>query len=96
MSKTIIITFNNGEIYEVPADIVAQSRAEYYSQIDGVEYGSDEYQKEYQYSYSDNYELLDWINNNMNWSDISKFAKRIDLVNYDYEKNFINADKKIG
>lgn len=91
--KSIIITFDNGEIYEVPVEIVAKSRTNYYAEIDGFEEGSEDYKREYDYSISDSYELKDWITSNMNWSDLSHVAKRIDSENkkYDYENQFIKA-----
>lgn len=97
-SKFIIIAFSDGD-YKIPADIIAKDRAKYYAELDS-ERGDGEYdeiyKEEYEYTMNDNYELIDWAENNMDWSDISDQAERISIsddVDHNYE--WINANKRV-
>lgn len=73
--RNIIINAPDGQYY-LPVDVVAHDRAIYYSQ------GSDDtYHEEYVYTLSDDYEIIDWLLNNMDWEDVSdqavKFTEKI-------------------
>ena len=96
MEKFIRISFSNGEKWDVPARIVAEERATYYSDIDGNPKNSPQWKEEYEYSLSEDFELEDWLNNNMNWSDVSEYARLVDGdSNYNYEDEFTNSEKEI-
>lgn len=62
--KYIVFSVRDGTTWGVPAEVVAESKAQYYSTIDAV------YQDEYDEAMSDDYELIDWAGNNMDWDDI--------------------------
>ena len=87
--KIIEITFEDGRVYGVPLSFVAEHRAKYYAKIDE----DTTYQEEYDYVMDDDYEGIDWIQNNMDWSD---FAVKTFLIHRpeeseDYEELFRNA-----
>lgn len=100
MTKQLRIVFSNGQIYEIPALLIASSRATYYA---GVDCGKDKtlkfedvFKKELKYSIEDDGELLDWASNNMNWSDVEAMAKLVgdqDRV-VDYQDEWINSESR--
>lgn len=95
--KQIEITFPNGEVWRVPAEVVAKDRAEYYSQLD-FEQGhtaskEDAYVEELNYALNDHGELLDYLQNNMDWTDVQAHAVRVEPTTkaYDYALMFDDA-----
>lgn len=60
----------NGHVWRVPLEAVADHRARYYAQRDP----DTTYQQEYDYVMEDEYEGLDWFQNNMDFSDIADKA----------------------
>jgi hypothetical protein len=94
MEKFIKIRFSNGEVYEIPADFIASERTNYYAtEVDGFTKDSAEWFEEYEFSLNNNYELEDWLTNNMNWSDIKDQAVLIkDETDYNYDDEFFEAE----
>lgn len=66
-----------GYTFQVDLDAVAKSRAEYYGKNDPEPDYDTTYKSEYEFTMTDNYEAIDWFQNNMNWSDIPDDNKRI-------------------
>lgn len=97
MSKFIRVFFSNGEVYDVPAEIIARERTNYYAiEVDGHEENSPEWKEEFEFSMSSSYELEDYMSNNMNWSDIKDKAILVEEESeFDYDQDFINAEKEI-
>ena len=80
--KVINIEFSNGEIFQIPAEVVANNRNDYYKEEEN-EIVDDSY---------DDYELYDWLQNNMDWDDIAAHAVRIEEVDEpDYNQMFRDA-----
>jgi hypothetical protein len=75
--KKLIIKFNKGMTYEVPAQIIAEDRAKYYATVDGYELDSQEWLDEVNAALDDDFMIFDWVENNMNWSDLEPYATRI-------------------
>jgi len=96
MGKHVRITFQNGESYDVPANIIAEDRATYYAcLVDGHEIESDEYYAEYENS-SHDYALTDWLENNMDWVDVKDYAVKVqEDESFNYEDDFAVADKEV-
>ena len=68
MNKIILIHTNVG-VYKVPAQAVAENRANYYAESDRFENWSKLYQEEIDYCLKNNYEIIDWMIWNSDWSD---------------------------
>ena len=83
--KKIEITFINGDKFEIVAETIAEMRTNYYAEKDGFKVGSAEWKEELEHSMND-YELKDWIQNNLDWKDISRYAMKVDEPKVDYEK----------
>ena len=91
------IRFPNGDIFRVPAKVIAENRADYYSEIDGYDIGSNEWVDQVEYAMDDEFELKDWLAGNMDWSDLEPHAEKIDeegALNY-YENNFSDAEIRL-
>ena len=84
------VTFSNGEVWEVPAQVVVDSRDENYKSDEEDTAGSIA-----DGGLSD-YEVTDWASNNMDWSDMVPYAKRVgDPPKIDYEGDWCNATKEV-
>lgn len=93
-SEDVVITFENGDVFTVPANVIALNRTEYYSSVDGFEKGSEEWDREFEHSMTTD-EILDWIQNDMNWSDLEPHATKVeDNDEPDYDHMFTRAQIK--
>ena len=95
---TIVVEFENLDTFHIDGDIIARARADYYAtEVDGHPHGCPEWGQEYEYSLSDDQELLDWLQNNMNWADIAEHATKVERVHArpDYEEMWGNADVEV-
>lgn len=89
--KYLRVTMPDGSRWDVPAGLIAANRAAYYADQ------GDNYEEEYDYTMSDDYQLTDWAANNMNWSDVQHVAVEVaregDAV--DYQEGWVNGEKEI-
>lgn len=77
-SRTITITFPNREEYILPAYIVANHRTEFYAEKENFEKGSRTWHLEFDLFMKDTEELIDWLENNMDWEDVEMYATKIE------------------
>lgn len=90
--KTVRVTFSNGEVWDIPAAVIADARAVYYEDRDP----NTTYTDEFCFTMGDNSELLDWASNNMNWEDVKEEARLVsNPESIDYESEWINAHREI-
>ena len=78
-------------VWEVPAQIVADDRDRNYADekedtIGFIAAGT-----------LDEYELLDWASNNMNWRDVADYATRVskEIKKEDRQDGWVNGEKSI-
>lgn len=96
MSKEIHIKFSNGEVYSIPAESVAEHRADYYAtKFEGEEGSYDEVFDKEMWVLEDEIELIDWLSNHMNWEDVQDKATLEYTEDVDKKDEFINADKEV-
>ena len=76
--KKLIVKFHRGVNYEVPARIIAENRANYYAFLGEFEKDSEEYYEEFNIILNDEFELFDWVQNNMRWHDLEPYAVRLE------------------
>lgn len=76
MTKVIEVNKRNG-VWQVPLKEVAEHRAEYYSTVDGFERGSKRWNEEVDFILEDDFEGIDWMVNNSNWSDWEEVAVKV-------------------
>lgn len=82
----------DGSKWDIPAIIIAKSRARYY---ESKEKGC--YKEEYDYTMNNDTELQDWAENNMNWEDIEPIAEKIKNQDKEFyfQEGWINGEKEI-
>lgn len=95
--KFILLTFEQDQSqWKIPARIVAHERAKHLAEHD-VECGDSfdfetSYKNEFDYTMSSDYELQDWLQNNMDWKDVKDFAVLVSTARtIDYDAWFTNA-----
>jgi len=88
----IHVEMPDGTVWAVPANIVADDAAKYYSERNGGTF-----EQERKVTLEDDDELLDWASNNMDWSDVEKHAHCILSVepDVDYQDGWINGNKTV-
>ena len=88
--KYIKIKMPDG-FWVVPVDVIADNRAKYFAERDS----DTTYEEEFNYTMSSQYEINDWAKNNMRWSDVQKFARKLgnkSLTEDDFEEAWMNND----
>lgn len=102
--KKLRVTWPHGEICHIPAHIIAKPRASYYATVDNgkpvkdnAKAWNETYEKGFKFTMENDYELLDWASNNMDWKDVSAHAvfTLANLSMRDYNKDWVNAEKEI-
>lgn len=86
--KYIYVEFNENEIWKFPASIVADNRAKYYSERDK----DTTYEEEYEFTMSDESELIDWMMNNMDWCDVSSQSIFVSRKEIDYDMAWLSVE----
>ena len=103
MGKLIYVTFSNGSEWAIPAHAVADSRSRYYAERDSEAEGRDydaAYNEEYSWAMRDNYTLLDWASNNMDWEDVKGVSLCVEvgfrpLEDGQAEREWVNAHREV-
>lgn len=85
--------------WDIPADLIATDRANYYVAKEGEEknpkINASIFKSEYKFTMEDNSELIDWAANNMNWDDVQDSAVCVEIATIDYQEGWFNGDKEI-
>jgi hypothetical protein len=94
--KYLRVDMPDGSKWDVPVDVIARHRAEYYK---------DEFDNDIEKSLkedtlplfeSDEYEIEDWAANNMNWDEVATHAVRINKPDEpDYQEGWVNGEKEV-
>jgi hypothetical protein len=71
--KKVIEIKGNGFVWTIDLHAIAHNRAEYYAAEDS----DTTYKREYDFVMNDDYEGIDWYQNNMNWADVPGDSKRL-------------------
>lgn len=90
LNKFIRMMFPNGDKFDIPVTTIADSRAMYYGTVNH-KHDKKLYKEEFEYSMRHDEELIDWLQNNMNWEDVKDVAVKVVSVNYDYDENWSEA-----
>ena len=84
------VTMPDNSVWKVNVNEIAENKAEYYSEFKGANY--EEILKD---TLEDNEELIDWAENNMEWSTVQSKAMKIRDGQVDYEDGWHNGPKTI-
>lgn len=96
--KYLRVTMPDSSVWDVPAEIVAKDRASYYKEKDPTSYGTPErtYTAEFDITMDDEYELIDWARNNMDWDDVKEFAvEDTEPDEPDFQEGWLNGEHEI-
>jgi len=99
--KYLIVEFSDRKRYAIPIELIAKHRAKYYAKKDserGLGRYDIIYAEELAYAMDDDYELIDWASNNMNWKDVKDRAALLEtkIEPTDYDKEWANAKMEIA
>lgn len=75
MPKVIRVEMPDDTVWDIPARIVAIDRAKYYAEKDTDTTYDDEYR--YAMSKDGETDLIDWLENNMDWFDVESEASEV-------------------
>ncbi len=89
IDKVLRVEMDDASVWAVDPEPIARDRANYYTQKDGFEIGSDEWKSEYNYSLNDVDELVDWAKNNMEWAELK--AVMVREPQPDYSEGWLDA-----
>ena len=85
----------DGSVWGVPVELIARDRAKHYAH----EFGGDierSLREDTWPCFADEFEIADWAQNNMNWSDVQSSAKCITSApEPDFQEGWMNGDKHI-
>lgn len=97
MDKCLRVHMPDGSIWDVPVEVVAYDRAKHFAH---------EYSGDINLSLKedtillfelDEYEIIDWASNNMNWSDVKMYARPSkDPDPVSLEEGWRNGEKEIA
>jgi hypothetical protein len=87
------VTMPDGSRWDVPAQVVADSRDEFYGDANGPE-DTVQLIRDGQLHHG---ELADWAANDMNWCDVEKYATEAPRIEqpFDREEGWANGPKEI-
>ena len=93
--KFYVTTLSNGQKWAVPVERIAFNRAHYYAGRDGISFDESLKNDTCPLFESDHSEIEDWAQNNMNWSDVVKYATLIDEGKCDFQEGWVNGAHEI-
>ncbi|EKY1962279.1 hypothetical protein RA241_003668 [Cronobacter sakazakii] len=93
MHKFITVTMPDNSVWKIPTDVIARHRAAYYAQADGTTMEDSLEKDTLPLFHQCPYEIEDWAENNMNWSDVVPHATMIRPGEVDYDDGWANGEK---
>ena len=93
MKKYMTIEMPDKSIWKVPTAIIACHRATHYAQEFDGNFQKSMGEDTLPLFNSDEYEIEDWAQNNMNWKDVEKHAVMVSSGEINYEEGWANGEK---
>lgn len=95
MKRYYAVTMPNGDIYGIPAHVIADNYANYYA-TKGEDY-QENYDAMLHWFDTNDYEFADWAKNNMDWDDVRKHAILLislesQTKSCDFQDGWVNGD----
>ncbi|MED1851861.1 hypothetical protein P4V33_09380 [Brevibacillus borstelensis] len=97
MEKFLRVEMSDGSTYDVPLEVIARSRANYFSKQEADQESMNAvYHAELEYTMNDHEEAIDWATNNMNWDDVRNYAVKLEEPKViDLQNGWVNGQKQI-
>jgi len=96
--KFLYVTMPDKMTWAIPVRIIAESRAWHYAEVDDISFEESLNEDTLPLFEQDEYEIIDWAQNNMNWEDVKEFATLIHIprtTEEDYQEGWCNGHKEI-
>ena len=97
--KYLRVTMGDGSKWDIPARLIAEDRARYYTKRDTGKESGIEFDKAFEEliadALEDTYEIIDWASNNMNWSDVEDVAENASVMEVDFQEGWVNGEKEV-
>ena len=92
MKRYYAVTMPNGDIYGIPAHVIADNYANYYA-TKGEDYLENYDAMVYWFDTND-YEFADWAKSNMDWDDVQEHAVLLEsqTKSCDFQDGWVNGD----
>ena len=92
MKKYYAVTMENGDVYGVPAELIADNYAKYYQESNGEDYQENFDTMMYWFDTND-YEFADWAKGTMDWDDVKDEAVLLkkEVKEFDFQDGWING-----
>lgn len=95
-SKYLRITMTDGSKWEVPVRVIAKHRAEHYKHEFGNDLQRSLDEDTMPLFIADDFEIEDWAANNMDWNDVSFFARKVKEPDPPYfDEGWRNGEKEV-
>jgi len=93
MKKLYTVTMENGDVYGIPAEVVAKNYANHYKQWDSEDYDQN-FAVMMSWFDTDDFEFADWAKNNMDWDEVKEYAELICKVEkpVDFQEGWVNGE----
>lgn len=91
----IRVKFSDNSEWEIPVEVIARDRATHYCSVDQCPFNNS-LQETWELFADDNFEIIDWACNNMNWRHVEKSARLVESeYQVDFESEWCDAHKEI-
>ncbi len=92
MKRIYAVTMENGDVYGIPAEVIAENYAAYYASL-GEDY-KENYDTMLKWFDTNDFEFEDWAKNNMNWEDVADQAVRLPSrkKEVDFQEGWMNGE----
>ncbi len=101
MKKYLRVEMPDGAMYDIPAEIIAEHRAQFFesSSAEKLTYHSSSIQPrlllaEKEFALENDEVLIEWASERMEWKDLVNFAKKVEHEK-NYDKDWKTAPKKV-
>lgn len=98
--KYLQVTMPDKSLWEMPAYLIAQQRARYFAESDTQQKSGPEflaiYNQEIEVGMQDDYTLIDWASNEMNFEDVEHVLVQVESGKpVDYAAGWTNGRKRV-
>jgi hypothetical protein len=93
MKKYLLVTMPDNSIWSIPTRLIAENRNDYYIKVRGE--NAADVEAETEKLFADDYEVIDWAVNNMDWSDVADEAVLAKRAKTDYQEGWLEGDKEL-
>lgn len=92
MKRIYAVTMENGDVYGIPAEVIAENYAVCYASM-GEDY-QENYDTMLEWFDTNDFEFADWAKNNMNWEDVAGQAVRLPSKKkeVDFQDGWMNGE----